>query len=147
ILFDIASKCDGYDAYDLEILVDRAIHAAIGRFLCSSSNVEDHENPILVREDFSQAMNDFLPISMRDITKSASEGGRTGWDEVGGLVNIRNAVQELRGCILKSNCCRPCLLFFDEFDSIAPKRGHDNTGVTYDGYQHRLISYGVQLPN
>ncbi|KAF9610912.1 hypothetical protein IFM89_025712 [Coptis chinensis] len=73
----------------------KAIHAAIGRFLCSSSNVKDHENPILVREDFSQAMNDFLPvISMRDITKSASEGGRTGWDEVGGLVNIRNAVQE-----------------------------------------------------
>ncbi|KAF9614727.1 hypothetical protein IFM89_020560 [Coptis chinensis] len=40
-----------------EILVDMAIHAAIGRFLCSSSNVEDHENPVLVREDFSQAMN------------------------------------------------------------------------------------------
>lgn len=24
----------------------------------------------------------------------------------------------------------PCILFFDEFDSIAPRRGHDNTGVT-----------------
>ena len=24
----------------------------------------------------------------------------------------------------------PCLLFFDEFDSIAPPRGHDSTGVT-----------------
>ncbi|KAF9607570.1 hypothetical protein IFM89_036932 [Coptis chinensis] len=40
-------------------------------------------------------MNDFLKVSMRDITKSASEGGRTGWDEVGELVKIRNAVQEL----------------------------------------------------
>ncbi|RVE07566.1 hypothetical protein evm_015638, partial [Chilo suppressalis] len=25
---------------------------------------------------------------------------------------------------------RPCILFFDEFDSLAPKRGHDSTGVT-----------------
>ena len=25
---------------------------------------------------------------------------------------------------------KPCILFFDEFDSIAPRRGHDNTGVT-----------------
>ncbi|KAL1491690.1 hypothetical protein ABEB36_012251 [Hypothenemus hampei] len=25
---------------------------------------------------------------------------------------------------------RPCILFFDEFDSLAPRRGHDNTGVT-----------------
>lgn len=25
---------------------------------------------------------------------------------------------------------KPCVLFFDEFDAIAPRRGHDNTGVT-----------------
>uniref|UniRef100_A0A9J8A972 Peroxisomal ATPase PEX1 n=1 Tax=Cyprinus carpio carpio TaxID=630221 RepID=A0A9J8A972_CYPCA len=25
---------------------------------------------------------------------------------------------------------KPCILFFDEFDSLAPRRGHDNTGVT-----------------
>lgn len=25
---------------------------------------------------------------------------------------------------------KPCILFFDEFESIAPRRGHDNTGVT-----------------
>ncbi|KAF9603321.1 hypothetical protein IFM89_034670 [Coptis chinensis] len=67
-------------------------------------------------------MNDFLPVSMRDITKSASEGGRIGWDEVGGLVNIQNAVRELLQ--------HRAFFFFDEFHSIAPKRGHDNTGVT-----------------
>ncbi|KDP37137.1 hypothetical protein JCGZ_06193 [Jatropha curcas] len=32
VLQDVASKCDGYDAYDLEILVDRTVHAALAVF-------------------------------------------------------------------------------------------------------------------
>ncbi|KAI3965795.1 hypothetical protein MKX01_010752 [Papaver californicum] len=197
ILLDVASKCDGYDAYDLEILVDRAIHAAVGRFLPSQLSMEQHDKPILIREDFLQAMHDFLPVAMRGVTKSASDGGRTGWDDVGGLIDIRNAIQEMielpskfptifaqaplrlrsnvllygppgcgkthivgaaaaacslrfisvkgpellnkyigaseqavRDVFSKAAAAAPCLLFFDEFDSIAPKRGHDNTGVT-----------------
>ncbi|XP_023924154.2 peroxisomal ATPase PEX1 isoform X1 [Quercus suber] len=197
ILLDVASKCDGYDAYDLEILVDRSVHAAIGRFLPPHSAFDKDEKPRLVREDFSQAMREFLPVAMRDITKSAPEVGRSGWDDVGGLIDIQNAIKEiielpskfpntfsqaplrLRSNILlygppgcgkthivgaaaaacslrfisvkgpellnkyigaseqavrdifsKANAAAPCLLFFDEFDSIAPKRGHDNTGVT-----------------
>ncbi|XP_050232093.1 peroxisomal ATPase PEX1 [Mercurialis annua] len=195
ILLDVASKCDGYDAYDLEILVDRSVHAAIGRFL--PSRLENHEVPTLVRDDFSQAMHDFLPVAMRDITKSSPESGRSGWDDVGGRKDIRNAIKEMielpakfpnifaraplrlrsnvllygppgcgkthivgaaaaacslrfisvkgpellnkyigaseqavRDIFSKATAAAPCLLFFDEFDSIAPKRGHDNTGVT-----------------
>ncbi len=30
----------------------------------------------------------------------------------------------------RASSAAPCILFFDEFDAIAPKRGHDNTGVT-----------------
>ncbi|KAK3586309.1 hypothetical protein CHS0354_036904, partial [Potamilus streckersoni] len=30
----------------------------------------------------------------------------------------------------RAQSAKPCILFFDEFDSIAPRRGHDNTGVT-----------------
>ncbi|KAF9689930.1 hypothetical protein SADUNF_Sadunf01G0143400 [Salix dunnii] len=234
ILLDVASKCDGYDAYDLEILVDRTVHAAIGRFLPSHSTLEEHDMPTLTKDDFSRAMHEFLPVSMRDITKSAPEGGRSGWDDVGGLNDIRNAIREvvltvnlllteghvslaipfyvncfgssdstsnmlimmielpskfpnifvqaplrLRSNVLlygppgcgkthivgaaaaacslrfisvkgpellnkyigaseqavrdifsKAAAAAPCILFFDEFDSIAPKRGHDNTGVT-----------------
>ena len=37
-------------------------------------------------------------------------------------------VQILFNCRAKN--CAPCLLFFDEFDSLAPQRGHDSTGVT-----------------
>lgn len=95
ILSDIASKCDGYDAYDLEILVDRAVHAAISRFLSSHVSYKEHETPALVRVDFSQAMHDFVPVAMRGLTKAASEGGRNGWEDVGGLVDIRNAIQEM----------------------------------------------------
>ncbi|CAI8617451.1 unnamed protein product [Vicia faba] len=196
ILLDVAVKCDGYDGYDLETLVDRTVHAAVRRFLPSNA-IYEHEGPALLQEDFSQAMHDFLPVSMRDITKSISDDGRSGWDDVGGLVDIRNAIKEmielpskfpktfaqaplrLRSNILlygppgcgkthlvgaaaaasslrfisvkgpellnkyigaseqavrdifsKAAAAAPCLLFFDEFDSIAPKRGHDNTGVT-----------------
>ncbi|KAK8664514.1 hypothetical protein V6N13_084300 [Hibiscus sabdariffa] len=197
IVTDIASKCDGYDAYDLEILVDRAVHAAVGRFLPSDTGSEEHMMPVLVRDDFSQAMHEFLPVAMRDITKSAPDVGRSGWDEVGGLNDIRDAIKEMielpskfpnifakaplrlrsnvllygppgcgkthivgaaaaacslrfisvkgpellnkyigaseqavRDIFSKAAAAAPCLLFFDEFDSIAPKRGHDNTGVT-----------------
>ncbi|KAJ8510883.1 hypothetical protein OPV22_001317 [Ensete ventricosum] len=196
VVSEIATKCDGYDAYDLEILVDRAVHAAVSRFLPSSITNRDTQ-PILLKEDFSVAMHEFIPVAMRGLTKAASEGGRSGWDDVGGLADIRNAIQEMielpskfpgifaqsplrlrsnvllygppgcgkthivgaaaaacslrfisvkgpellnkyigaseqavRDLFSKAAAAAPCLLFFDEFDSIAPKRGHDNTGVT-----------------
>lgn len=78
-----------------EILVDRTVHAAIGRFLPHHLSVDNCEKPTLLRDDFSRAMHDFLPVAMRDITKSAPEGGRSGWDDVGGLVDIRNSIKEV----------------------------------------------------
>lgn len=32
--------------------------------------------------------------------------------------------------LCRAQAAKPCILFFDEFDSLAPRRGHDNTGVT-----------------
>lgn len=32
--------------------------------------------------------------------------------------------------ISRARNAKPCVLFFDEFDSIAPRRGADSTGVT-----------------
>ncbi|KNA19383.1 hypothetical protein SOVF_062070 isoform A [Spinacia oleracea] len=196
VLLDVAGKCDGYDAYDLGTLVDRSVHAAIGRFLPSHEALE-RVNPSLIADDFAQARQDFLPVSMRDITKSPSEGGHVGWEDIGGLGDVRDAIKEMielpskfpnifgksplrmrsnvllygppgcgkthfvgaaaaasslrfisikgpellnkyigaseqavRDVFSKAAAAAPCLLFFDEFDSIAPKRGHDNTGVT-----------------
>ncbi|KAK9698166.1 hypothetical protein RND81_08G086300 [Saponaria officinalis] len=197
VLLDIASKCDGYDAYDLGILVGRTIHAAISRHLPSHGSAEAHVRPSIIAEDFLQARQDFLPVSMRDITNVAPDGGRAGWEDVGGLIDVRNAIKEMielpsrfpnifaksplrlrsnvlfygppgcgkthivgaaaaasslrfisikgpellnkyigaseqavRDVFSKAAAAAPCILFFDEFDSIAPQRGHDNTGVT-----------------
>ncbi|KND02495.1 AAA family ATPase peroxin 1 [Spizellomyces punctatus DAOM BR117] len=38
--------------------------------------------------------------------------------------------QSVRDLFERASAAKPCVLFFDEFDSIAPRRGHDNTGVT-----------------
>ncbi|KZO93941.1 AAA-domain-containing protein [Calocera viscosa TUFC12733] len=38
--------------------------------------------------------------------------------------------QSVRDLFNRATAAKPCVLFFDEFDSIAPKRGHDSTGVT-----------------
>ncbi|NWJ00146.1 PEX1 factor, partial [Crypturellus undulatus] len=38
--------------------------------------------------------------------------------------------QAVRDVFNRAQAARPCIVFFDEFDSIAPRRGHDNTGVT-----------------
>lgn len=38
--------------------------------------------------------------------------------------------QLVRELFERAQLAKPCILFFDEFDLIAPKRGHDSTGVT-----------------
>ncbi|XP_054620277.1 peroxisome biogenesis factor 1 isoform X2 [Dunckerocampus dactyliophorus] len=36
----------------------------------------------------------------------------------------------VRDVFQRAQAAKPCVLFFDEFDSLAPRRGHDSTGVT-----------------
>jgi peroxin-1 len=43
---------------------------------------------------------------------------------------IGQSEQSVRDLFERASAAKPCVLFFDEFDSIAPKRGHDSTGVT-----------------
>ena len=38
--------------------------------------------------------------------------------------------QATRDLFERAQVAKPCVLFFDEFDAIAPRRGHDSTGVT-----------------
>ena len=38
--------------------------------------------------------------------------------------------QAIRNLFTRAQSAKPCILFFDEFESLAPRRGHDRTGVT-----------------
>ncbi|KAI8622453.1 P-loop containing nucleoside triphosphate hydrolase protein [Chytriomyces sp. MP71] len=43
---------------------------------------------------------------------------------------IGESEKSVRDLFDRAQSAKPCILFFDEFDSIAPRRGNDNTGVT-----------------
>lgn len=43
---------------------------------------------------------------------------------------IGSSEKSVRELFERAQAAKPCVLFFDEFDSIAPRRGHDSTGVT-----------------
>lgn len=43
---------------------------------------------------------------------------------------IGQSEENVRNLFEKAKSAKPCVLFFDEFDSLAPRRGHDSTGVT-----------------
>lgn len=43
---------------------------------------------------------------------------------------IGQSEENVRNLFEKAKSSKPCVLFFDEFDSLAPRRGHDSTGVT-----------------
>lgn len=42
--------------------------------------------------------------------------------------------QAVRSLFKRAASAAPCVLFFDEFEAVAPRRGNDNTGV-------RLLPY------
>ena len=43
---------------------------------------------------------------------------------------IGQSEKSVRDVFERAKSAAPCVLFFDEFESIAPRRGHDNSGVT-----------------
>ncbi|KAF3440552.1 hypothetical protein FNV43_RR18836 [Rhamnella rubrinervis] len=139
ILLDIASKCDGYDAYDLDFLpvamrdITKSAPEGVGlggmmlvvllTFKSPSkrlrSNVLLYGPPGCGKTHIVGAAA--AACSLRFISVKGPE-----------LLNkyIGASEQAVRDIFSKAAAAAPCLLFFDEFDSIAPKRGHDNTGVT-----------------
>lgn len=193
-LATVASKTEGCFPQDLEIIVDRATHAAFLRSI-SDNKVQDKNEAVLTDADFQAALYDFSPLSLRDL--SLHIGGDKEWSDVGGLTSVKRSLKEMllwpvkysslfaacplkpqSGILLfgapgtgktllagtvakefglhfisikgpellskyigaseqairtvfnKAQSAKPCVLFFDEFDSIAPRRGHDSTGVT-----------------
>ncbi|XP_072532192.1 peroxisomal ATPase PEX1 isoform X2 [Salminus brasiliensis] len=190
-LDSIAMKTEGYFPQDLNLLLDRAIHASV---------VHDRGNGnpqgvCLSSKDFQQALKGFIPPSLWRVQLQTPSG--TGMERVGGLHQARQLLmdtillpakypllfsslpirqrsgvllygapgtgktllagavakesgmnfisikgpellskyigaseQAVRDVFQRAQAAKPCVLFFDEFDSLAPRRGHDSTGVT-----------------
>ncbi|KAL7830386.1 hypothetical protein SRHO_G00315130 [Serrasalmus rhombeus] len=187
----IAMKTEGYLPRDLNLLLDRAIHASIA-YNRGSDTVQ---GLCLSSKDFQQALQGFTPPSLWGVQLQTPSG--MGMERVGGLHQARQLLidtillpakypvlfsslpirqrsgvllygppgtgktllagavakdsgmnfisikgpellskyigaseQAVRSVFQRAQAAKPCILFFDEFDSLAPRRGHDSTGVT-----------------
>ncbi|KAH6691572.1 peroxisome biosynthesis protein PAS1 [Plectosphaerella plurivora] len=191
---DIAGLTDGYMPKDLSVVVERAQNEAIIRSVSQTTSTAKIGAIRLGRADFDNALKDFTPTSLRNVSLQSST---TTFSSIGGLQETRQVLLEtllyptkyapvfekcplrLRSGLLlygypgcgktllasavagecglnfisvkgpeilnkyigaseksvrdlfeRASAAKPSVLFFDEFDSIAPKRGHDSTGVT-----------------
>lgn len=205
---ELAARLEGCTSLDLEVLVTRILHAAVGRSLrelgdsASASTVDPR--PAVLPADVSDALEGFCAASHRNARLSSSG---TSWADVGGLEEIKNEVREIlempvkfaplyarlptrlptglllhgppgcgktllagavarecglnfisikgpevldkfigaseqavRALFARATAAAPCLLFFDEFEALAPRRGSDNTGVT-DRVVNQLLTF------
>ncbi|KAI8468303.1 MAG: P-loop containing nucleoside triphosphate hydrolase protein [Monoraphidium minutum] len=231
----LSERADGFDAKDLQVLLDRALHAAVARRLgaggdlaCAAVGPEagggggeaapeaGEEGGVpgvtgggariaVTPADLEAALDGFVPAAFRGVGRGArggggggaAGGGPEGWLDVGGLREARAALVEalelplkwrhlvaaaplrlrtglllygppgcgkthivtaavaavgarlitvkgpellnkyigaseaaVRDVFARASAAAPAVLFFDEFDAIAPPRGHDSTGVT-----------------
>lgn len=60
----------------------------------SSEQSADRPQPemILTQVDFDEAMNGFTPASIRNVP--LHQAGELGWDDVGGLTDVKNTLKE-----------------------------------------------------
>uniref|UniRef100_A0A9J7XN20 Peroxisomal ATPase PEX1 n=1 Tax=Cyprinus carpio carpio TaxID=630221 RepID=A0A9J7XN20_CYPCA len=181
----VARETEGFMPQDLNLLLERAIHA----------NTLHSRNNDLNYKDFRQALQGFTPPSLWGAQLQTPSGA--GMERIGGLHQARQLLmdiillpakypllfsslpmrqcsgvllygapgtgktllagavakesgmnfisikgpellskyigaseQAVRDVFQRAQQAKPCILFFDEFDSLAPRRGHDNTGVT-----------------
>uniref|UniRef100_A0A672SQ72 Peroxisomal ATPase PEX1 n=1 Tax=Sinocyclocheilus grahami TaxID=75366 RepID=A0A672SQ72_SINGR len=188
-LDSVARETEGFMPQDLNLLLERAIHA---NTLHSRNNGSSED---LNYKDFRQALQGFTPPSLWGAQLQAPTGA--GMEHIGGLHQARQLLmdiillpakypllfsslpmrqcsgvllygapgtgktllagavakesgmnfisikgpellskyigaseQAVRDVFQRAQQAKPCILFFDEFDSLAPRRGHDNTGVT-----------------
>jgi len=199
----IGPDIDGFDGSDIDTLVERIISVSFKRNV--SEKWMDENDPNMVNfplkislEDLKEAVSGMVPAAMwGSRTKKKIQSGIEGWNDVGGMLNVKEALQEslelplhhpeliassplrlqtgallygppgcgkthivaaavaaadircivvngpellnkyigaseaaVRDVFQRASVAAPCVLFFDEFDAIAPKRGHDNTGVS-----------------
>lgn len=88
-LQEVARDTDGCTAADLHALAQRAQHAAAARLLTSRSV----SRTAITAADWQAAREGFVPSAYWGV-KAAGQGGPTGWQDVGGLAQVRQALME-----------------------------------------------------
>ncbi|KAK9837165.1 hypothetical protein WJX81_007626 [Elliptochloris bilobata] len=197
----LATDAEGYDAGDLSLLVDRALHAALRRQLAATPDRTwlSKGGLEVSADDLAEGRRGFAPAASWGVAGPAASAGAgpRGWEDVGGMPGVIDALREalalptrfarlcaraplrlrtgvllygppgcgkthavaaalaatgmryvsvkgpellnkyigaseaaVRDVFRRAAAAAPCVLFFDEFDAIAPQRGHDSTGVT-----------------
>jgi len=211
-LDEIAGQAEGYAPADLDVLVQRAMHASVLRLIDAHSEstleendaAEGFETVQLVQEDFEHALDGFTPAALQGVALAKSD---VKWSDVGGLLTVRRVLKEtlelpiqfaplydrspqrlasgillygppgcgktllagavakecglnfisvkgpevlnkyigaseqaIRNLFARGAAAAPCVLFFDEFDAVAPRRGNDSSGVT-DRVVNQLLTF------
>ena len=201
VLDSIALHADGFDGADIGVLLDRAMNLAVSKQLRWGSQGPSglSASPLrLEKKDLDGAMAGMIPAAFWGSgTRNVLQAGVQGWQDVGGMSAVQEALREalelplkhaalvataplrlrtgvllygppgcgkthivaaavaatgvrcitvsgpellnkyigaseaaVRDVFRRAAAAAPSVLFFDEFDAIAPQRGHDNTGVT-----------------
>ncbi|KAF7970317.1 hypothetical protein HWV62_24390 [Athelia sp. TMB] len=156
----LATQTEGYSATDLHDLVARAMHQAAMRSTKDESVDADAETKLsgadfdAAQVDFVPLSLRDVKLQKSDVAWSdiggKLEGNEEGFEGDARMAHevwthlqaITSAIafrddhptltlrSQVRDLFERASAAKPCVLFFDEFDSIAPKRGHDSTGVT-----------------
>ncbi|GLG94541.1 Transitional endoplasmic reticulum ATPase TER94 [Gryllus bimaculatus] len=165
-LDSFAKKSDGYVVQDLVDFMEKAVFEAWKRKALAEDFSEG--DPALQNEDLEKAFQVMKPLALRGVELVQDAG--LCWADIGGLSDAKKLLVEMlewpvqgpellskyigaseeavRTIFQKAQSAKPCVLFFDEFDSLAPRRGHDSTGVT-DRVVNQLLTQldGVEALN
>ena len=106
-LLRVAAQAEGCDARDLGTVLDRAVHIAVRRKLQSPSRrdslLEDRSIIEVLESDLIESLRDFVPAAFWTMSGGrggtggqgeGSGGGVEGWQDIGGLLEARDALRE-----------------------------------------------------
>ncbi|ONL93725.1 Cell division control protein 48 homolog D [Zea mays] len=138
----IAKDTHGYVGADLAALCTEAALQCI-REKMDIIDLEDETidaeilNSMAVSNDhFKTALGTSNPSALRE---TVVEVPNVSWEDIGGLENVKRELQEIFD---KARQSAPCVLFFDELDSIATQRGSSvgDAGGAADRVLNQLLT-------